>query len=233
MAAGSAQRAHGQAGPEDDQPAHLSVRPSAVSMATCVMGMYAVGPEYRPAGHADGRITLPRCPSSVTAITFSVSTGILAVHVPGPAAGISPMLGSAVCRLLLIWFTPVSPVWLREDEDSHHCRRTVAVCDRSSDGVPSRPPPDVDSQPPLLTVKQTARQCFSRPSFMGPQTVVLSVFFFVQQFSVTLLIRVGLKRVPLHHSFRRHLTGRVHAGVWPDQAVRSSSQPYRDMRVSA
>jgi len=89
-------RAHGQAGPEGDQPAHLSVRPYAVSMATCVMGMYAVGPEYRPAWHADGRITLQRCPSSVTTITFSVSAGIPAMQVPGPVAGISPMLGSAV-----------------------------------------------------------------------------------------------------------------------------------------
>jgi len=141
--------------------------------------------------------------AALAMITFLVSAGILAVHTMGTFLGWR--LVSALCSAVpfagyvLIWFTPESPVWLSEDEDRRHRRLTATVCDHASGGVPSRPPPEIDSQPPLSAVKPTTRQCFSRPSFLGP-LAVLSTFFFVQQFSgvnavafysVTLLKRVG------------------------------------------
>uniref|UniRef100_A0A2H8TN25 Facilitated trehalose transporter Tret1 n=1 Tax=Melanaphis sacchari TaxID=742174 RepID=A0A2H8TN25_9HEMI len=195
---------------------------TAVSMATGVNGVYAgrlltglctglLGP---PTAVYIAEVTEQRYRGAALAmISFSVSAGILAVHTMGTFLGWR--LVSALCSTVpfagyaLIWFTPESPVWLREDEDRRRRRRqTTAV-----GGVPSRPPPEVDTQqpppsppaeldaqpPPLPAAKPTARQCFGRPSFLGP-LAVLSAFFFVQQFSgvnavafysVTLLKRVG------------------------------------------
>lgn len=186
---------------------------TAVSMATGVTGVYAgrlltglstglLGP---PTAVYIAEVTEQRYRGAALAmISFSVSAGILVVHTMGTFLGWR--LVSALCSTVpfagyvLIWFTPESPVWLREDEDRRRrVRESAAVCDHAITGVPSRPPPEVDSQPPVPAVKPTARQCFSRPSFLGP-LVVLSTFFFIQQFSgvnavafysVTLLKRVG------------------------------------------
>lgn len=173
---------------------------TAVSMATGVNGVYAgrlltglctglLGP---PTAVYIAEVTEQRYRGAALAmISFSVSAGILAVHTMGTFLGWR--LVSALCSVVpftgyaLIWFTPESPVWLREDEDRR--RRRLRAADHR-DNRP--PPPEVDAQ-------STARQCFGRPSFLGP-LAVLSAFFFVQQFSgvnavafysVTLLKRVG------------------------------------------
>lgn len=182
-----------------------------VSMATGVSGVYAgrlltglctglLGP---PTAVYIAEVTEQRYRGAALAmISFSVSAGILAVHAMGTFLGWR--LVSALCSVVpfagyaLIWFTPESPVWLREDEDRrsrrHRCLHLTAGDTTSA----TAPEVDDSSQPPQAA-KPTARQCFSRPSFLGP-LAVLSAFFFVQQFSgvnavafysVTLLKRVG------------------------------------------
>ncbi|XP_050060890.1 facilitated trehalose transporter Tret1-like [Aphis gossypii] len=186
---------------------------TAVSMATGVNGVYAgrlltglctglLGP---PTAVYIAEVTEQRYRGAALAmISFSVSAGILAVHTMGTFLGWR--LVSALCSVVpfagyaLIWFTPESPVWLREDEDRRRRRLRTTAADHHD----NRPPPssEVDAQsppPPPDAVKPTARQCFGRPSFLAP-LAVLSAFFFVQQFSgvnavafysVTLLKRVG------------------------------------------
>ncbi|XP_026822528.1 facilitated trehalose transporter Tret1-like [Rhopalosiphum maidis] len=186
---------------------------TAVSMATGVNGVYVgrlltglctglLGP---PTAVYIAEVMEQRYRGAALAmISFSVSAGILAVHAMGTFLGWR--LVSALCSTVpfagyaLIWFTPESPAWLREDEDRRRRRKTAAaIGDHASESVPPRPPLEVDTQPPPPAAKPTARQCFGRPSFLGP-LAVLSTFFFVQQFSgvnavafysVTLLKRVG------------------------------------------
>jgi len=121
-----------------------------VSMATGVTGEYTnrlltglstglLGP---PTAVYIAEATEQRYRGAVLAmISFSVSAGILAVHTMGTFLGWRLVL--ALCSVVpfaghvLIWFTPESPVWLCEDEDRRHHRRTAAVCDRASGDVPS------------------------------------------------------------------------------------------------
>lgn len=101
---------------------------TAVSMATGVTGVYAgrlltglctglLGP---PSAVYIAEVTEPRYRGAALAmISFSVSAGILAVHAMGTFLGWR--LVSALCSAVpfagyvLIWFTPESPVWLRDN----------------------------------------------------------------------------------------------------------------------
>lgn len=204
---------------------------TAVSLATGVTGVYAgrlltglctglLGP---PTAVYIAEVTEPRYRgAALAAISFSVSAGILVVHTMGTF--LSWRLVSALCSTVplvgytLIWFTPESPVWLRNKGRSvsaERADRRLTITGRSSERQlqSSGPPPtstitcaganaDQPTSTPTTAVtnaKPSVRQCFGRPSFVAP-LVVLSVFFFVQQFSgvnavafysVTLLKRIG------------------------------------------
>jgi len=170
---------------------------TAVSMATGVRGVYAgrlltglctglLGP---PCAVYIAEVTEQRYRGvALAAISFSVSAGILAVHAMGTFLGWR--LVSALCSAVpfagyaIIWFTPESPVWLRDNGGARP--RPAHV-----DNVEPPPPPP---RPPSTWLRS-----FGRPSFLRP-LFVLSAFFFVQQFSgvnavafysVALLKRVG------------------------------------------
>lgn len=184
---------------------------TAVSMATGVTGVYVgrlltglctglLGP---PSAVYIAEVTEQQYRGAALAmISFSVSAGILFVHAMGTFLGWR--LVSALCSVVpfagyaLIWFTPESPAWLRDkgrpEAAARAARRltaTAAAADKPSSAA-TAPPPSAGRKP-------SARQCFGRPSFLGP-LAVLSAFFFVQQFSgvnavafysVTLLKRVS------------------------------------------
>lgn len=197
---------------------------TSVSMATGVTGVYAgrlltglctglLGP---PAAVYIAEVTEPRYRgAALAAISFSVSAGILAVHAMGTFLGWR--LVSALCSAVpfvgytLIWFTPESPVWLRNNGLAERAERAARRLTAAGGKPASRPQAPAAVAPVATTaaddadaaaatvVKPTARQCFARPSFLRPLTV-LSAFFFVQQFSgvnavafysVTLLKRVS------------------------------------------
>lgn len=202
---------------------------TSVSMATGVTGVYAgrlltglctglLGP---PAAVYIAEVTEPQYRGAALAtISFSVSAGILAVHAMGTFLGW--WLVSALCSVVpfvgytLIWFTPESPVWLRNNglaERAERAARRLTAADRRKPESPPAAGPNASAAddgsrrapaPPrpgvaAAVVKPTARQCFGRPSFLRP-LAVLSAFFFVQQFSgvnavafysVTLLKRVS------------------------------------------
>lgn len=193
-----------------------------VSLARGVTAVYAgrlltglctglLGP---PSAVYIAEVTEPRYRGAALAmISFSVSAGILAVHAMGTFLGWR--LVSALCSTVpfvgyaLIWFTPESPVWLRN-------RGLADRADRAARRLTAAKGPSSPSPPPTLTEPTTAaanttatvtavaappsvRRCFGRPSFVRP-LAVLSAFFFVQQFSgvnavafysVTLLRRVA------------------------------------------
>lgn len=193
---------------------------TAMSMATGVTGVYVgrlltglctglLGP---PSAVYIAEVTEQRYRGAALAmISFSVSAGILTVHTMGTFLGWR--LVSALCSVVpfvgytLIWFTPESPVWLRNKGKTESAERAT----RRLTTVPGlsgkqRPPAQLQlssSPPTLLTnaigVKLSVRQCFGRLSFLQP-LFVLSTFFFIQQFSgvnavafysVTLLKRVS------------------------------------------
>lgn len=156
--------------------------------------------------------------AALAMISFSVSAGILAVHAMGTF--LDWRLVSALCSVVpfagyaLIWFTPESPVWLldkgrAESAERARWRLTAAAVRRIATDKPERPPAasglpgaGVDATAAVAVVvvrRPSARQCFTRASFLVPLTV-LSAFFFIQQFSgvntvafysVTLLKRVS------------------------------------------
>lgn len=196
---------------------------TAVSMATGVTAVYAgrlltglctglLGP---PSAVYIAEVTEPQYRGAALAmISFSVSAGILAVHTMGTFLGWR--LVSALCSVVpfagyaLIWFTPESPVWLRDrgrvESAERACRRLTGRCDnrKQQPCPPQTPPSDLQASTttdatPAISSRPSVRQCFGRPSFLRP-LVVLSVFFFVQQFSgvnavafysVTLLKRIS------------------------------------------
>lgn len=181
-----------------------------VSLATGVRGVYAgrlltglstglLGP---PSAVYIAEVTEQRYRGAALAmISFSVSAGILAVHAMGTFLGWR--LVSALCSAVpfagyaLIWFTPESPAWLRDkgrpaaaERASRRLAAGAAVANTTTAAAATTT---------AAVKKPSARQCFGRPSFLGP-LAVLSLFFFVQQFSgvnavafysVTLLKRVG------------------------------------------
>lgn len=179
---------------------------TAVSMATGVTGVYAgrlltglctglLGP---PSAVYIAEVMEQRYRGAALAmISFSVSAGILFVHAMGTFLGWR--LVSALCSVVpfagyaLIWFTPESPVWLRDNGRPEAAERAARrLTTAAAAATPSPRPPSAGHKP-------SARQCFGRPSFLGP-LAVLSAFFFVQQFSgvnavafysVTLLKRVS------------------------------------------
>lgn len=202
---------------------------TAVSMATSVTGVYAgrlltglctglLGP---PSAVYIAEVTEQRYRGAALAmISFSVSAGILTVHTMGTFLGWR--LVSALCSVVpfvgyaLIWFTPESPVWLRNKGDTalaERVTRRLTTAPELAGGKrrspaqlrPSSPPTAATADNPstasvnAVCVKPSARQCFGRLSFAQP-LFVLCTFFFVQQFSgvnavafysVTLLKRIS------------------------------------------
>lgn len=203
---------------------------TAVSMATSVTGVYVgrlltglctglLGP---PSAVYIAEVTEQRYRGAALAmISFSVSAGILTVHTMGTFLGWR--LVSALCSVVpfvgyaLIWFTPESPVWLRNKGKTASAERAtrrlttapeLAGKQRSPGNLqlsssPTATTADVGVPPTpsanAVRVKPSVRQCFGRLSFLQP-LFVLCTFFFIQQFSgvnavafysVTLLKRVS------------------------------------------
>ncbi|XP_050545320.1 facilitated trehalose transporter Tret1-like [Daktulosphaira vitifoliae] len=139
--------------------------------------------------------------AALAMISFSISAGILAVHTMGTF--LDWRLVSALCSLvpfagyLIIWFTPESPIWLRE-------KGLVESAERAHSRLSGKPITSVDcykKTSPTVTAEQKPNfwKCIGRTSFLEP-LVVLVTFFFVQQFSgvnavafysVTLLRRIS------------------------------------------
>lgn len=153
--------------------------------------------------------------AALAMISFSVSAGILTVHAMGTF--LDWRLVSALCSVVpfagyaLIWFTPESPVWLLDkgrSESAERARRrlTAATVRELAVNKPQRPQvasgmpnAGADATVTIVVNRPSARQCFTRTSFLVP-FIVLSAFFFIQQFSgvntmafysVTLLKRVS------------------------------------------
>lgn len=186
-----------------------------VSLARGVTAVYAgrlltglctglLGP---PSAVYIAEVTEPRYRGAALAmISFSVSAGILVVHAMGTFLGWR--LVSALCSAVpfvgyaLIWFTPESPVWLRNrglaDRADRAARRLTAAGKGPSPATLTAPA-TTSATVATAAAPPSVRRCFGRPSFVRP-LAVLSAFFFVQQFSgvnavafysVTLLRRVA------------------------------------------
>lgn len=183
-----------------------------VSLARGVTAVYAgrlltglctglLGP---PSAVYIAEVTEPRYRGAALAmISFSVSAGILVVHAMGTFLGWR--LVSALCSTVpfvgyaLIWFTPESPVWLRNRGLADRADRAARQLTAGANDGPSPPAPAATSAAATPPPLQSVRRCFGRPSFVRP-LAVLSAFFFVQQFSgvnavafysVTMLRRVA------------------------------------------
>lgn len=192
---------------------------TAVSLANGVAGVYVgrlltglctglLGP---PSAVYIAEVTEQRYRGAALAmISFSVSAGILTVHTMGTF--LDWRLVSALCSVVpfagyaLIWFTPESPVWLLDKgraKSAERAKRRLTARELPVD-KPRRPAATADQPGAEVTAsdvvnRPSARQCFTRLSFLVPLTV-LSTFFFIQQFSgvntvafysVTLLKRVS------------------------------------------
>ncbi|VVC43195.1 Sugar transporter, conserved site,Major facilitator superfamily domain,Major facilitator, sugar [Cinara cedri] len=195
---------------------------TAVSLANDVEGVYVgrlltglctglLGP---PSAVYIAEVTEQRYRGAALAmISFSVSAGILIVHTMGTF--LDWRLVSALCSVIpfagyaLIWFTPESPVWLldkgrAESAERAKWRLTAATSRALSTDKPQRPPATsspsgADATVAVVVGKPSTCQCFTRASFLMP-LIVLSAFFFIQQFSgvntvafysVTLLKRIS------------------------------------------